>query len=879
MPPTAFPSPSIRRKSGKSEESRKQAETELTPITEEFIFSTKRPKRPRPKTKAASSTLTAAPTSAASSSTHPSTTTPTPTVAFPTPALLPTPEPTTVRPYRPVFTTPNRKIVSSAATKSPKPPPTRTTATTLTTPPLKNRKVTEPIPVSEAQMTGMQPSTRGYTRGPQMHTTGVTAGTTSGEHMVNYKGITMSEDEFLKQLVRIVEAHQVAINKIEEQVGEERRRGGVEDHEHPAGSFRKQGPSGNFEEGSSNAEMEQLERQRQQEIARQVAERQQKEREELEWQQEIARQEAERQRKEEEMRRQQEYAQQMAEMQRAQKEMEWQREIARQKAEMDEKEKQRQVEIARQMAERQRQEEELLRQQEVALQEAERQKKERERQKEIARQVVERKKQEEVRRIEKARKKSEMEKKERERQQEIARQHAERQRKEEEARRQEEARLFAERQKKERERQEEIARQMEEEEKRQREEAEKEEMRKRKIEEERLRKEEEQRIEAQRKAEEERRIEEQLAAREVENQSTVVNPAFGMHIPGETQAGEHSTDYYGYSTNSDATKTVLAGLMSMSSRLTSTEPPQLEIIHFTAPPPTPSSPANEWVTSPHSWRPPPDMQTNVLEWSRTPIPSTGTSELPSTVTSECDSNVECAFSYEDDLLCPHPNDATRYLQCTPMIGRRGRWTERMCPPNLVFIPSYGRCGLNVGATPDPYATQSFVIPRLPSDPEYVHWQGNKELQPHVAQLPYQPIVTLAPYQPVLQTTTLTPILRTIDEFPRDLLPPFSYIHNTIPPSQFEPDQDPNMDLSVINPLFPRVQPDFLMPFGKFRDGFVSSGNSFMGSIIKPAIKKIAMDQTESFLDRILSDEIANETRNKEKSASPQLGEDGWRKAA
>ncbi|EPB76127.1 hypothetical protein ANCCEY_04798 [Ancylostoma ceylanicum] len=543
--------------------SRKQAETELTPITEEFIFSTKRPKRPRPKTKAASSTLTAAPTSAASSSTHPSTTTPTPTVAFPTPALLPTPEPTTVRPYRPVFTTPNRKIVSSAATKSPKPPPTRTTATTLTTPPLKNRKVTEPIPVSEAQMTGMQPSTRGYTRGPQMHTTGVTAGTTSGEHMVNYKGITMSEDEFLKQLVRIVEAHQVAINKIEEQ-----------------------------------------------------------------------------------------------------------------------------------------------------------------------------------------------------------------------------------------------------------------------------------RIEAQRKAEEERRIEEQLAAREVENQSTVVNPAFGMHIPGETQAGEHSTDYYGYSTNSDATKTVLAGLMSMSSRLTSTEPPQLEIIHFTAPPPTPSSPANEWVTSPHSWRPPPDMQTNVLEWSRTPIPSTGTSELPSTVTSECDSNVECAFSYEDDLLCPHPNDATRYLQCTPMIGRRGRWTERMCPPNLVFIPSYGRCGLNVGATPDPYATQSFVIPRLPSDPEYVHWQGNKELQPHVAQLPYQPIVTLAPYQPVLQTTTLTPILRTIDEFPRDLLPPFSYIHNTIPPSQFEPDQDPNMDLSVINPLFPRVQPDFLMPFGKFRDGFVSSGNSFMGSIIKPAIKKV-----------------------------------------
>ncbi|KIH57458.1 hypothetical protein ANCDUO_12350 [Ancylostoma duodenale] len=353
-----------------------------------------------------------------------------------------------------------------------------------------------------------------------------------------------------------------------------------------------------------------------------------------------------------------------------------------------------------------------------------------------------------------------------------------------------------------------------------------------------------------------------------------------MHVPGESQAGEHNTDYYGYNTNNDVTKTVLAGLMSMSSRQTSTEPPQLEIIHFTAPPPTPSSPANEWVTSPHSWRPPPDMQTNVLEWSQTPIPSTGTSELPSTVTSECDSSTECAFSYEDDLLCPHPSDASRYLQCTPMIGRRGRWTERMCPPNLVFIPSYGQCGLNVGPTPDPYSTQSFVIPRLPSDPEYVHWQGNKELQQNVAQSPYHPVATLAPYQPQQQTTTLTPILRTIDEFPRDLLPPFSYIHNTIPPSQFEPAEDPNMDLSVINPLFPRVQPHFLMPFGKFRDGFVSnSGNSFMGSIIKPAIKKIAMDQTESFLDRILSDEIANDTKNGEKSATPRLPEDGWRKTA
>ncbi|KIH44449.1 hypothetical protein ANCDUO_25525, partial [Ancylostoma duodenale] len=214
--------------------SRKRAETELTPIAEEFIFSTKRPKRPRPKTKAASSTLTAAPTSTTFPSTYPSTTPPTPTMAFPTPAFFPTPETTTVRPHSPVFTTPKSRITSPSTTKRPKVPPTRTTAKTFTTPPLKNRKVTEPIPVSESQMTSKHPSTHGYTHGLQMHTNDVTAGTTNGDHMVNYKGITMSEDEFLKQLVRIVEAHQVAINKIEEQVEEERRRGGIADLENPA---------------------------------------------------------------------------------------------------------------------------------------------------------------------------------------------------------------------------------------------------------------------------------------------------------------------------------------------------------------------------------------------------------------------------------------------------------------------------------------------------------------------------------------------------------------------------------------------------------------------------------------------------------------------
>ncbi|VDP40534.1 unnamed protein product [Heligmosomoides polygyrus] len=60
--------------------------------------------------------------------------------------------------------------------------------------------------------------------------------------------------------------------------------------------------------------------------------------------------------------------------------------------------------------------------------------------------------------------------------------------------------------------------------------------------------------------------------------------------------------------------------------------------------------------------------------------------------------------------------------------------------------------------------------------------------------------------------------------------------------------DPSM-----NPLFPRVVPQFSSPFAKMRDGAGEEGN-FFGGVIKPVIKKIAMDQAESFLDRILSDE-------------------------
>ncbi|ETN80788.1 hypothetical protein NECAME_08922 [Necator americanus] len=346
--------------------------------------------------------------------------------------------------------------------------------------------------------------------------------------------------------------------------------------------------------------------------------------------------------------------------------------------------------------------------------------------------------------------------------------------------------------------------------------------------------------------EEQRRAVEQAVTPGVEDlSSTVTNPRFGTHITGDSGTGGSSTDYYGYNINTDVAKTVMAGVMSTKrGQNIATEAPDLEIIHFTAPPPTVSSPGLEWVTSPHSWRPPPDLQTNVLEWTQTPIPSTGLSELPSTVISGCALSDECVFSYDDDLLCLHPSDASRYLQCTPMIGRRGRWTERMCPPQLVFMAYYGRCGLDAETATQPYTSETFVIPRLPSDPEFVRWQGNNSKSQ------------------------------------------FSHRINQL--------QDANMDLSVINPLFPRVQPYFLMPFGKFRDGIINPDTSLMGSIIKPAIKKgqviayyqafnklqiqIAMDQTETFLDRILADQIANNDKST-KSTTSYMAEDGWRKTA
>ncbi|VDM73900.1 unnamed protein product [Strongylus vulgaris] len=196
-----IPLPPIRRKSGKSAEMRKRIDTELRPLTEEFIFSTRRPKNPRPRTKPAT-TVKPLPSTLKSPNhiSRPQTIT-----SFPTPPPLIVLETTTKILHSSAFPPSHRKISSFTATKG----HTTTAETTSDEPPTTN----------------VYPVSHGHTPIPPTEKSNINeAAEAVDEHTINYKGITMSEDEFLKQLVRIVEAHQIAISKIEEQVEEGRRR-------------------------------------------------------------------------------------------------------------------------------------------------------------------------------------------------------------------------------------------------------------------------------------------------------------------------------------------------------------------------------------------------------------------------------------------------------------------------------------------------------------------------------------------------------------------------------------------------------------------------------------------------------------------------------
>ncbi|KAK6015616.1 hypothetical protein OSTOST_18956 [Ostertagia ostertagi] len=229
---------------------------------------------------------------------------------------------------------------------------------------------------------------------------------------------------------------------------------------------------------------------------------------------------------------------------------------------------------------------------------------------------------------------------------------------------------------------------------------------------------------------------------------------------------------------------------------------------------------------------------NIVYFTKTPSTTPSafvewTTESPSRVIAGCALSEDCPFNYEQDLLCAHPlNDPSRYLQCTPMIGRRGRWMERNCPPSLILFSRYR------------------------------HWEADMLSCHRQLSNPEPPSVFMTPPP--------NTIYQTIESFPQDLNP---FNRNTIHPAHYGT-EDVEIAPSVIDPPFPRVEPYFSSPFGKQRDDSVEG--DFIGGFIKPVIKKIAMDQAETFLDQILSDEAIKEDNANTQRHPSTLSEDSWR---
>ena len=72
------------------------------------------------------------------------------------------------------------------------------------------------------------------------------------------------------------------------------------------------------------------------------------------------------------------------------------------------------------------------------------------------------------------------------------------------------------------------------------------------------------------------------------------------------------------------------------------------------------------------------------------------------------------------------SDNSLYLQCAPLLGRKGRWVTRECPTTLVFLPDLARCDI-----PRQTKTGEALIPKLPSE-NYIQWKGNRWVAKTVA---------------------------------------------------------------------------------------------------------------------------------------------------
>ncbi|XGW13954.1 hypothetical protein V3C99_000324 [Haemonchus contortus] len=916
---------------------------EAIPITEEFIFSTRRPKRPRPRTKGRPSTPTVPTTVPPTPATFPSISSENPSVTYTMTTVVPPSSPTPKKSiswsYSPAFTPPTRNVATFATASLVHPTlwPAREVAPSQQALSQQSQyaypDMLGPIPISESHFTGNYPTSHGTTDQERIHSELVSKGVPVIEQTGNYP---TNEQDLLRGLLRLVKSHQVAIDGISEEPSRipaemlmgsspERNSNSIDDQTNAHHSTEHQNRIELDRERLDKQRQKELlqqieerrekERNEQQEIARQAYENLRKERQEWERQQEKIRQAEEIQKKKrEELKRQQQMARQIDERRKKEYE-ERQRQLAQEAEEKEKnerKERQRQLELARLAEEVQRRErEERKRQQEIAREMEERERKEREeyqRQRQVAREIEERRKmelkevererqlaqqfeerekndrKEKQRQMELARLLEEDRKKEmdeRKRQQEAARQIEENKRKEKEQqeRQQQLARQIEERQKKAKEEQDRLQKvylQIEEKKKKEKEEREKSQKLAQQIEkrqkQEREELERQQRLEKKQKKEKEEQ--ERRRQKELEEQETLriheqkrleaerirheeewrrMEELTRVEDRNGVAESVHEAGNTGYHTNIVSPNAIMPERMNSYDTLTSAVESN-RIAFFTPKPPTTSSPVLEWIASPNSWRPSPDPTLNQPKWIQTT-----TTEPPSKVIPGCDLSEDCHFSYEQDLLCAHPNDPSRYLQCTPMIGRRGRWMERNCPPSLVFIQSYAACGTDVmDVSTPPYGWRNTaVIPRLPSETEIVRWQGNRELPKSIGEVP-------------LSTFFATPpppnsIYETIQSFPEGLHP---FSRNTDHAADYESE---NID-TMVDPPFPRVQPYFLSPFSKQRDG--SAEADFMGGFVKPMIKKIAMDQAETFLDQILSDQAIKDDNVVDPQKPQSLSEDG-----
>ncbi|VDO20660.1 unnamed protein product [Heligmosomoides polygyrus] len=518
----------------------------------------------------------------------------------------------------------------------------------------------------------------------------------SGAH----PGATMSEDEFMHQLMRLVKAHQVAYNGIQEgntawTTGSKSFQGEVMQEKNSyVGDQSDILKHTNEIEKQFELERVRLEKQRrEQQIEREFEERQLKEKERIERQRnvvkEIEREAEERRRREREwLEKQRKKALHLQEMQaKAREEFERRQQLAAQlvQQQREEREKlEKQQEQARLALEKKRREEEELQKRQQAERQIEEMKekekrKKLEEQRERGRQLMEkqRKEKELQKKQNIAREMKEMQRKQKENEErlwEIVRQTEARQQKEkdEHLRLQQLAREFEERKRKE----EEALLKTQQEEEDRKEEA------LLKIQQEEEDRKEQAKNEAERiRQEGERRQSEEMMRIEAANRIRAMGS--GNLLPAMSSRGSSGDNGHAHTFHPEATD--FPGRVDFQT--SQTLPVDPNVIHFTAAPSTVPSAVPAWVRGPQPWRLPPDPNTNQPEWFE---PST--TETPTRILSGCVPEGDCNFSYDQDLLCPHPSDSSRYLQCTPMIGRRGRWTERNCPPTLVFLHAHAACG-------------------------------------------------------------------------------------------------------------------------------------------------------------------------------------------